>query len=179
MATTRGVVFLASPRAGRAVPNAPRRPPWPSSSSDANLHTQQPAHGPGPRLTPQGSRERERSWELLFNKSTTETLGQTRHALGEAEVPPATCQPDGTRCGSFFPTSSSEPSLLCWPLGSPGNISPTGGLLQSLIWGPCVRAREMWLVSPAAAQASSSEGVQKVCVATQISKGHGLNSGLL
>lgn len=32
--------------------------------------------------------ERERSWELLFNKSTTETLGQTRHALGEAEVPP-------------------------------------------------------------------------------------------
>lgn len=63
-----------------------------------------------------------------------ETLGQIPRLGGGRSAPhlPA-CQPDGTRCGSFFPTSSSEPSLHCWPLGSPRNISPTGGLLQSLI----------------------------------------------
>lgn len=95
---------------------------------------------------------------------------------------PPTCQPVSQMGLDVGPSS---PQALLSPLCTAGPSEVLGTFPQQEAScslssrGPCVRAREMWLISPAVAQVSSSEGVHKVCVATQVSKGHGLNSGLL
>ena len=152
MTSDRGVVFLSSqsPRAGLAVPSAHWRPPWLSSSSNPDSHTQQPARRTGPWLTPQGGKERVPGGCCLI-KARQRHWDRPSGPWGRQQWPPQPVSQMGLGCGSsFFPTTSSEPSQDCWCLRSPGNIFPTGGLLWSVIYGTlCLCQGNVWLISPA------------------------------
>ena len=98
---------------------------------------------------------------------------------GRQRCPPQPVSQMGLDVGPSSPRALLSPPCTARPLEVLGTFPQQEASCSLSSRGPCVRAREMWLVSPVAAQASASEGVQKVRVATQISKGHGLNSGLL